>query len=71
MCIHVWRVRVRACVSVCACVCYAYDTLPGGSVALATQAGDAGWEKRPLDIARTGKTAAGPGQTGRKKTLIR
>lgn len=71
MCIHVWRVRVHACVSVCACVCYAYDTLPGGSVALATQAGDAGWEKRPLDIARTGKTAAGPGQTGRKKTLIR
>lgn len=64
-------VCVRACVSVCACVCYAYDTLPGGSVGLATQAGDAGWEKRLLDIAQTGKLVAGPGQTGRKKTLIR
>lgn len=38
---------------------------------MVTQAGDAGEEKRLLDIAQTGKMAAGPGQTGGKKTLIR
>lgn len=52
-------------------MCYTHDTVPVGSAVLVTQAGDAGQEKRPLDIAQTGKTAAGPGQTGGKKTPIR
>ena len=55
----------------CVCECDAYDTVPGGSAVLATQAEDAGEEKRPLDIAQTGKMAAGSGQTRGKKTLIR
>lgn len=47
------------------------NTVPGGTAALQTQAGDAGEEKRLLGIALTGRKPAAPGQTGGKKKPIR
>lgn len=42
--------------------------LPWGTAALETQAGDAGEEKKQLDIALTGRKPAAPGQTAERKS---
>lgn len=50
---------------------HTWNTVPWGTAALETQAGDAGEEKRPLGIAQTGRKPAAPVPTGGKKKLIR
>ena len=49
----------------------ACHTVPWGTAALETQAGDAGEEKRPLGIALTERKPVAPAPTGGKRKLIR
>lgn len=45
------------------------EVLPWGTAALETQAGDAGEEKKPLDIALTGRKPVAPAQTAERKKV--